>query len=353
MHPFFDPLDDRETMLLLTTLTVGGSVEVAVFEHLPEPMRTRVRDKAQQLIAIPTEKRVTFMVHEMKEALQFKGLRGLERVDPSWILQGLKGESPRVVATILNSLPAPTVRSILKRLPSGIREKLPPRAELNRIPVELVRAVRQIFESRFHAMPMPSAKGFAFRDVIQLDRAEIYRLMRDLGLVELGQAFAAVGKMALAELCRRLPREAAEELILAVRSASKVDLPELKPAQRFLSRIVPNFKDTEEFFQKSGLWRLAKASLLETPAFRAGFRQRLPRDAGLLFDVYVEKASEMEEINEDGLRRLQDSVLVRIRELSRNRVIGASWATMSMSFHNPLSGEPASAPPPAEPGKPS
>ncbi|MBI3178012.1 MAG: hypothetical protein HYZ27_00025 [Deltaproteobacteria bacterium] len=341
-------------MLLLTTLTVGGSSEVAVFEHLPEPTRTRVRDKAQQLIAIPTEKRVTFMVHEMKEALQFKGLRGLERVDPSWILQGLKGEPPRVVATILNSLPAPTVRSILKRLPGGIREKLPPRAELSRIPVELVRAVRQIFESRFHAMPMPSAKGFAFRDVIQLDRAEIYRLMRDLGLIELGQAFAAVGKMALAELCRRLPREAAEELILAVRSVAKLDVPELKPAQRFLSRIVPNFKDTEEFFQKSGLWRLAKASLLETPAFRAGFRQRLPREAGLLFDVYVEKASEMEEINEDMLRRLQDSVLVRIHELSRKHVIAPNWATMSMGFHNPqaLSATPESGAPPVDPSKP-
>src|SRR5881296_1083498 len=98
MHPYFEPLDDRETMLLLTTLTVGGSAEVAVFAHLPEPSRSKVQQKAQALLAIPAEKRVSFMVHEIKEALQFKGLRGLERVDPSWILQGLKGESPRVVA---------------------------------------------------------------------------------------------------------------------------------------------------------------------------------------------------------------------------------------------------------------
>ena len=347
MHPFFQPLDDREAMLLLTTLTVGGSSEVAVFEHLSGASRDRVKEKAQALLGISSEKRVPFMVHEIKQALSFKGLRGLERVDPSWILQAMKGECPRVVAVILISLPAPMVRSILKHLPPAIRTKLPPKDEIKKIPMDLVRSVRQIFESRFHHMPAPTPHGFAYRDVIQLDRAEIYRLMRDLGLIELGQAFVAVGKMALAELCRRLPRDKAEELILAVKGASKIDVPDVKTAQRFLSRIVPNFADTEEFFQKSGLWRLAKASLLETPDWRIAFRQRLPREAGQLYDQYLEKATEMEAVSEDVLKRLQDSVLLRIQELSRRSVILPRWAQVQMIFHNPppASGTSESAPP--------
>ncbi|MBI5508839.1 MAG: hypothetical protein HY903_08810 [Deltaproteobacteria bacterium] len=322
-------------MLLLTTLTVGGSAEVGIFDFLSAPARDRAKEKAQALLQIPSEKRVPFMVHEIREALSFKGLRGVERVDPSWILQAMKGENPRVVATILISLPAPSVRSILKRLPSGIRTKLPPKEEAKRIPIDLVRSVRQIFESRFHSMPAPTPNGFAFRDVIQLDRAEIYRLMRDLGLIELGQAFVAVGKMALAELCRRLPRDKAEELILAVRAASRADAPDVKSAQRFLSRIVPNFTDTEEFFQKSGLWRLAKASLLEPAEFRPGFKQRLPREAGQLYEQYLEKAAEMDTLTEDVLKGLQDSVLLRIQDLARRGVILPRWGEVQMIFHNP------------------
>lgn len=343
MHPFFEPLDERDTMLLLTTLTVGGSDEVGVFALLPADRRARLEEKARALLAIPKEKRVPFVVHEMKQAMAFNGLRGAERVDASWLIQGLKGESPRVVAAVLVSLPPPTVRALLDKLPAGIRQRLPPKEEMKKVPVELVRGVREIFESRFAPMPAPSPKGFAFRDVVQLERQDIYRLMRDLGLVELGQAFVSVGKMALAELCRRLPAERAEELVAAVRSAPQVDLPELKSAQRFLSRVVVNFTDTEEFFHKAGLWRLAKASRLEDDAFRAAFRQRVPREVGLLFDSYLEKADDMEDLGDDVLRRLQDAILVRVRDLARRAIISGQWATAEMLFHDPKAGEGAPA----------
>jgi hypothetical protein len=342
MHPFFEPLDERDTMLLLTTLTVGGSDEVGVFAYLPADRRARLEEKSRALLAIPKEKRVPFIVHEMKQALAFKGLRGAERVDASWLIQGLKGESPRVVAAVLVSLPAPTVRAVLEKLPAGIRQRLPPKEEMKRVPVELLRAVRELFEARFAPMPAPSPKGFGFRDVLLLERQDIYRLMRDLGLVELGQAFVSVGKMALAELCRRLPQERAEELVAAVRSAPQVDLPELKSAQRFLSRVVVNFTDTEEFFQKAGLWRLAKASRLEGEAFRAAFRQRVPREVGQLFESYLEKAGDMEDLGDDVLRRLQDAILLRLRELARRGVISSQWATVELLLHDPAAdGAPA------------
>lgn len=340
MHPFFEPLNSREAMLLLTTLT-RGSGEASIFAHLPDDVRARVQAKTDALLAIPTEKRVPFMVHEMKQAQSFWGLRGVERIDPSWIIQGLKGESARVVACVLISMPAPAVKSILKRLPDGIKKKLPPKPEVQRVPMVLVRAVRQIFESRFHQMPAPSAEGFAFKDIIQLERVELFRLMRDLGLTELGQAFVSVGKMALAELCRRLPRDKAEELILAVRGASQVDVPELKSAQRFLSRVVVNFNDTEEFFNKAGLWRLARASLGEDEAFRAAFRQRVPREAGQVYEQYLEKAAELADLEPDAIKRLQDTILLRVRELSSRRILNPAWAEMTIRFHDPAHAKPA------------
>jgi hypothetical protein len=335
MHPFFAPLSEHEAMLLLTTLTVGGSEDVAIFAHLPADTRARMQEKAEALLAIESHKRVSFMVHEIKQGLLFTGLPGIERIDPTWILKGLVGESPRVVATVLISLPGHTVRSVLKRLPSGIRRKLPPKDEVRRLSPEVVRGVRQIFESRFAPMPPPSSRGFAFRDVLQLERRDIHRLMRELGLIELGQAFAAVGKLALAELCRRLPRDKAEELILAVRSASRIDIPDIKTAQRFLSRVVVNFKDTEEFFLKSGLWRLARASLIEDASVREGFRQRLPREAGQLYSTYAEKAGEMQESEREVLQRLQDSILLHIQDMARRKAISSRWAEVELLLSDP------------------
>jgi hypothetical protein len=319
----------------MTTLTVGGSDQAEIFQYLSPQQAARLQEKAQALLNIPSEKRIPFMVKQMKQALSFKGLRGVEKVDPSWLLQAMRGESPRTVAAILVTLPPPVVRSILKRLPAGVRKNLPPKEQLKHVPVELVRAVRHIFESHFHAMPTTIGKGFAFRDIIHLERKELYKLMRDLGLVELGQAFAAVGKLALAELCRRLPRSKAEELIMSVRRSLKIDAPDLKTAQRFLSRVVVNFDDTEEFFQKAGLWRVAKACLLEDEAFRAAFRQRMPREAGELFDEYLQKAAQMEDLSEEVLQRLQDLIVARVKTLSDRESISPRWGQLKLDLHDP------------------
>ena len=78
-----------------------------------------------------------------------------------------------------------------------------------------------------------------------------------------------------------------------------------------------SFKDTEEFFQKAGLWRLAKASLIEDEKFREGLRQRLPREIGRLFVQYVETAGEIDEdLDHAVYQLLKDSVLLRFKVIS-------------------------------------
>ncbi len=335
MHPFFDPLNDRETMLLLTAATVGGSEETAVFDYLPAKSRERVLAKAQALASIPKDKRVQFVVHVMKDELRGRGTSGVDKIDASWLLQGLKGESPRIVAAILVGMPTSVIRAVVARLPQGIRKRLPPKESLRAVNAEILCSLRQLFAARFCTMPEPPRRGFGFRDLIQLDPSELSKLVRDLGLIELGQAFASVGKMALSELCRRLPRESAEELVAAVRSASRIDLPDIKKAQRFLSRIVVNFSDTEEFFRKAGLWRLAKACAREDEGFCQAFAQRLPREIGLLFLELLGKARELEEEDEEAARRLQDSVLCRLGVLAERAEISRQWSELELVLHDP------------------
>lgn len=343
MHPFFAPLQEQELALLLITLTVGGSEQISLFAHLPPPQRAAVEQKAGALLAIAADKRIPLMVRELKDAWLRHGRRGVERMDPSWLVHGLRGEAPRTIAVILLALPAPVVRSVLRRLPPKVREALPPKAEIRRIHPALSDGVRMMFESRFVPMPERGADPFRLTDIIHLERPELFWLTRDLGLTELGQAFVSVGKMALLELCRRLPREHADELIYAVKTASPVDLPETKSAQRFLSRVVVNFENTEELLQKAGLWRLAKACMAEPDSFIRTLLQRLPRRAAHHLEGYRQKAQEFAEISPEVGARLQDGVLVRVVLLSRNGTIGAAWQQAPMGYHDPQAAAEAAA----------
>ena len=116
MHPFFEPLSERDAMLLITTLTVGGRDELQLLDYLPTDRRAAIQDKAQALLNVEREKRVTFMVSQLQEALRTKSNRGIARIDPSWLAHELKNESPRVVGSVLISLPPKTIKSVVRRL---------------------------------------------------------------------------------------------------------------------------------------------------------------------------------------------------------------------------------------------
>ena len=216
---------------------------------------------------------------------------------------------------------------------------------MKRVPLELVRSVRQIFESRFHAMPQPSPKGFAFRDVIQLEKSELHQLMRALGLVELGQAFVSVGKMALAELCRRLPREKAEELILAVRGASQVDSAGaqeraalLVARGRELLRHRGVLPEGGPVAARQGL--AARGPDLSRALFVSGCRAR----PGSFRELTSGRRRRWATSARRCSRRLQDSILLSLRELARRGEVDARWAEVEMTFHDPAARKPAPRP---------
>lgn len=332
LHPFFAALSTQETALLLTTLTLGGAERVPLFAHLAGPVRARLDDRAQALLALPHDKRVPLMVHELRAMVESQGQQRLEHVDPSWIVHRLHGEPARVVALIMMGLPAMQMRSVLKRLPPELRRLLPPKQDIEDLPAPLVQGLRLKFLAQFDPMPDPQGGPLAMRDLVHLGRKELHRLIRMLGLTELGQAFAAVEKLALAELCRRLPRPRAQELIAAVQSASTVDLPDGDSARRFLTRVVVNFDDTEEFLQRSGLWRLARAMSDAPDALVRAMAQHLPRRSGATYLGYVTRAKELETQDPLRLSRLKDGILVRCVALAREHEPTSRWATGPVAF---------------------
>jgi flagellar motor switch protein FliG len=335
LAPLLYPLDRHQAALLLATLTFGGQEPTALFDHLPDDQAAALRQKAQKLLEIPTDKRVPLMLRELKQYLQFRHTRGIEGVDASWLAAGFKGEAPRVVAAALMHMPASLARQVVERLPQDVKAALPSRADFQKVPLQVLKLVRARFDEKFASMPVieSDVKVMGFRDLVVLEGKELVAVTRALGLDELAHAFAAVGKRALAELLARLPKNNAEELIAAVRRVRPENVDELKVAQKFLSRVLDSFTHTEELLQKAGLYRLAKGLPHEDEDAVRQICQRFPRAHGKLLIEYLAKARDMGEAwPEERANKLQDMILDVVKDLAGRGKINSRYLACEFRY---------------------
>jgi flagellar motor switch protein FliG len=319
------PLDRRQQTLLLTLSSFGGSGARDLLAHLPDEEARALADKAARLDEIPKEKRVPLMVRELKQLMSFRAMKGLEGVEPSWLSAGFKGESPRVIAIVLLHMPSSIARQVVARLPEAVRRALPSREELKGVPMEVVKLVRARFDAKFATMPLEGGlTELRFQDVILLNARELVTLVRHVGADEIACAFLAVGKRALAEFLSKLRPEDAEELVAAVKRTPARDQMEKKAAQGFLAKVLGAFHDTDELFQKAGLYRLARAITVEDALYVRQLAQRFPRAHGRLLNEYLARAQELP--FEDGaIRQLRDQLLDAVVELSSRGKISARF----------------------------
>jgi hypothetical protein len=157
-------------------------------------------------------------------------------------------------------------------------------------------------------------------------------LVRKVGANELAVAFVAVGKRALAELLGRLPPEHAEELISAVKRVTAADQVEFQEAQAFLSRVMGNFHNTDELFQKAGLYRLARSIAMEESVFVRQLSQRFPRAHGRLLTDYLTRVRQQEPESPDRILRLRDQVLEEVADLARRGKIDGRYAQSPIAY---------------------
>ncbi len=326
--------------MLLTLMMQGGAEALPLVDLLSDEDAAGIKEKAQLLLQIPGDKRAMFIAHEFKGMLSETSARGFESIDASWIVEALAKESPRIVASILVGLPPHQLKGVVEKLPSELRRRLPPKQEMATLPGEVVRSIRLIFERRFVTMPTLSGKTFSFRDVISLEPKELLQLLHSLGLEELAQAFVSVGRYALAELCKRLPREYATELIAAVKETKAQDAMDLKSAQRFLARVLVNYSDAEELSRKAGLYRVSKALASEANDYVRAFYQRLPKPLAEELEGYLAKVQELGDSDAERAKRFQDAILRRVYALAQKQVIMPRYNDFQFQYHE-ASGAPS------------
>lgn len=336
-------------MLLCTVYTQKGEEDFPIFDLLPDDDAYLIQEKAQALQAVEGDKRAALVVREIRRQLQFAGLAGLEAIDPSWLLSGIKGEQPQTIGLILAQLSGGARSRILAQLPPEVRAKVPTKEDLKGVRLEMMRIVRQQFEAKFVTMPAPPGEptNFYFKDITLLEARDLIQLIRALGVEQLAAAFLTIGKRKLAELCARLGKQAAEELITAVKETDPRDAMDLNDANNFLSRMVLGFRDEgeargdsveaqdklqKELFQKAGLFRLAMAVRQERPSFVQQLAQRIPRTHGRLLRTYVYRIGEETQVDPVKQRRIQDLLLYRIERLAERGKVNPRYLKFTFCY---------------------
>lgn len=348
----FYPLSPRLTMLLTTIFTHGGKEDLHLLDLLPDDDMYTLREKAEALLELDGDRRAAVVAREIRRQVQFAGLAGLEAVDPSWLLAGIKGEQPRTIGIVLAQLSAGARSRILAQLPPAVREHIPGRDELKDTRLEMMRIVRQRFETKFVPMQAPpgAPTRFYFKDITLLEARDLVQLVRALGIEQLAAAFWIIGRRKLAELCARLGPQAAEELVAAVKETAEEDAMALAEANRFLERVLsggrvdgsgPEAKERfqRELFQKAGLFRLAQACREERPSFIQQLAQRIPRSHGQLLKSYVYRLGEVDPIEPAALQRLQDQVLYRVERLAERGKVNPRYLRFEFCYWGAEEGE--------------
>jgi hypothetical protein len=99
-------------------------------------------------------------------------------------------------------------------------------------------------------------------------------------------------------------------------------------AQAFLGKVLQNFKNVDELFQKAGLFRLARAVHGLDELFIRQMSQRFPRAHGRLLYEYLQKVEELGPLQPEQAQKLRDQVLYLVSELSQRGKIDPKYGAI-------------------------
>ena len=129
----FYPLSPRLTILLCTLFIRGEETDLTLIELLDYEDAEVLRERAEFLNQMDGRKRAAIIAAEMRRQLQFRGVIGLDQVDATWLLAGLRGEHPQTIGIVINQLSAHTRKRVLENLPTTVADKVPNKDQLGHV----------------------------------------------------------------------------------------------------------------------------------------------------------------------------------------------------------------------------
>ena len=248
----------------------------------------------------------------------------IKDIHPSWILESIHDESPRVIGLICRYLPGSHVRYLLENMPVALKDRLPALSESFAIPEALVGQVHDLFERRFFSLERPGPEEtFSVRHVPWMNSRDIMLLVHELGYEEIRQAFANVVGKALQVFLTRFPIHEANEVRLRMARGRPVIAAERKHAQEHLVRIDLNVERAIDLPFEIGMSVIAQAVDPEQADWIEAVILRLNQRDGYRLKRYARDACQSH--SDERLKRRQAGLLTQISVLAEQGKITRYW----------------------------
>jgi hypothetical protein len=254
----------------------------------------------------------------------------IKDIHPSWILELIRDERPRVIGLICRYLPGQQVRYLLDHLPAATKSRLPSLHESFSIPEPLVEQVRLFFERSFFSAPRPAPQeAFSLSHIAWMSARDMTTLIRELGYEEIRRAFASVAGKALQVFLTRFPIEEANQVRLRLARGRPVLAAERQRAQQHLVRVDLDIQRAADLPFEIGLSVLAQAVAPEATEWAKAVVYRLVSRDGHSLKRYVRES--LHEHAEARQQHRAESLLAFIRDLAEQGKIATYWREESGS----------------------
>lgn len=273
MEQYFASLSKRQTMLLLTAVTFGGANCIEALDHLPDEEAELLKHRAQALLQIPRDKRIPFLVQEIKRLVTARR-RQLASADPARLAKVLFGERHALVEVVLRALPsqiADPVRKEVKSEPVKLQREVRP---------DILSIIRWKLEDAIRQSAPKGAGLFKFSDLLTLQSRELLTIADRMGARALATAIAGLPDADRDTFLAALPPD---QKSLAQRASDAGKSRKLtEEDSRTVLEMHNAIKEPSAGMRSAGAQRLARAALAQSPEFAARLLERNAGEFGKL-----------------------------------------------------------------------
>lgn len=248
------------------------------------------------------------------------------QIHPGWILEVVREERPRIIGLICRYLPGSHIRYLIDNLDREVRDKLPTLGESFALPLELMEQVKVFLAKKFFNGSPPSAdEPFSCRHIPWMSAKDIRRLIRELGYVQIRNAFAGVDPQAVQAFLVRFPIEEAKEIRRRLELGTSIPESKRKKAREHIVSMSLDVSRAEDLPFEIGLSALAQASHPDDRGWIEGIVVRLTPHEGYRLRRFVSEASGRG--SSETRERYQAELLGIVRDLADRGLIAQYWKT--------------------------
>lgn len=296
----------------------------ALVNYGPAEEAVSMQRRLEKLAALTGDERAAAVAEQLAGLRAAEDVVRLSEIHPSWLVDILVHETPRVIGLLLRFLPSRHARFILDHLPRALKEHLPHVVDAFAVPEQILRIVRRRFERHF--LPMHGLEDidqFDSHTIHALSMDDLVTLFHDLGIQELAMAFCRVSRTALRVLFNRLKFDEAKALLTQIESLRSLDPYVEQDAKYSILEMSLEGRDPETMIREIGIQAFAKSLLPTQLPMVALLKQKLPPALAYLLqrdaDIHVPT-------NDRTLATARQRLaLIRVGTLAREAKIDPKW----------------------------